>query len=195
MTEETLPSDWEELGELIASGEMTEAQVSQVLEEHGHSRFTCEGCKTIREMHDETPMELVFSAYGDSLTLEQRRVFYENFAGHIHPEDGWAWQYVKGTLMEVACGGSADRDLLLRAASDYDSFVEHFRAEPGDDSLETRTRDFAAMFAENKECDEKVIRDLVEKYHLSNPSGDCSGLFDACDTCISIIEDTAIKLR
>jgi hypothetical protein len=196
MTEEALPSDWEQLGELITSGEMTEAQVSQVIDEHViHRRDDCVGCETIVEIFNSTPIELVIDKYADSLTLEQRRLLYQNFEEHLVIEDGWTAQYARRVKLEVASGKSADRALLSTAAWDYEDFVEYFRSEPGDDSLREQTRKFAERFAEHLECDEDIIRELVERYHSYGYHGDCIGEFEACDNCLDIIEDVVAKLK
>lgn len=192
MAASLLPTEAEQLSDLICSGEMSEAQIDELIELHGHF-WECETCDSVRELTDfDTPMHLLIKNNSEVISLAHRNALYDIFEEDCYFRgDFWYEMWVrKNVLTDLATGPTSDRPLLLRVAEGHEILAQIFRAEEGDDDFETVTAKIAVKLAGHKDCDKEVIYTLVEKFHSFG--GWCSDEFESCDTCIGIMSKVQI---
>jgi hypothetical protein len=193
LTISEIPAGWQELGELIASGEMFEDQITELISEHGHAVSDCkEVCLEICEEFDMSPFELLVENYNDVFTLSHRQALNKTFGLHVNNDEMASW--IPRSLAEIASGPSADLDLLKAAALHVESFIYSYR----DENLSEEIKDILFRFARNSNCTEDVLSQTVRSFHdevlVANP--ECSdGEFEACDFCQDLVQEAIAELK
>ena len=193
MSEVELPTDWEELGELIESGEMAEGQISASIASHGHLFTSCsEVCYPMWYELGSTPLELILENYDQTLTLGQRNALHETFSTHMHTDDYLNSEW-RG-LIQIASGPSADLALLSNAHSHVEALIVNYR----DGNLSEEIRGFLFRFADNVHCTEQLLTQTVRSFHqeVLVENHECSqGAFENCDFCQNMVEEAVGKLK
>lgn len=195
MTESSLPTDAQALYDLIVSGEMNSVEIDELIAQHSH--LACELCDEVFEdISDYTlPVDLLAEHNSDRLSLENRKGLYDIILNNrLEMGDIWSEIFArKGVLVNLATGPTANKSLLYTIAEDHEYLAQIFRTEDDDDDFETVTRKIALKLAGHPECDEDIIRTLVEKFH--DYGNWCEGEFEACDRCVGILKEAAVKLK
>jgi hypothetical protein len=200
MSEMDLPTDWEELGNLIASGEMSEDLITRVIEEHGHTAFDCkEVCVNVWENFDLRPLDLLIQNYAEDFTTTQRKKLYETYEQHILPEERAARSWMLREKINIAVGGSSDQALLQKAAEDFYWFIYEYE-DSELENLAEEEKEFAFKFASHHECNVDILNTLVKNIHegvsMPRDNGLCSdGTFEACDFCQDLLQEAVGKLK
>lgn len=195
MTESSLPKGAQELYDRIVSGTMSPVEIDELIAEHSH--LSCELCDEIyEELSDfRLPVDLVALHNSERLSLENREKLYEIILkNRLELGDIWGEIFArKGVLVNLATGPTANRSLLYTIAEDHEYLAQIFRAEEDDDNFETVTRKIALELARHPECDEDIIRTLMEKFH--DYGNWCEGGFEACDRCAEMLQGACRTLR
>lgn len=199
MTNSELPTAYEQLSELISSGEMIESQINGVIDEHIMHEDSCEVCEEASDFGDENLIEQIVKTYRDSISNSTIKKIFQTYVENFLPaEDVWNEQYLRAWLIEVATCPSSDLSLLQAAAGDFDAFVYNFRSEEGDESLAERTKEFAFMFAAHKDCTPEILEGLAKDLHdkVLGENFECSpGPFETCDYCQDLVQEAIAKLK
>jgi hypothetical protein len=198
MSEIELPTDWEELGNLIESGEMTTEQVDGLVEQHGHCVHDCdEVCMEIWEAFDSQPLILLLEHNMDRLTIEQCEGVYQRLEDHILPED----QGTRANVWSAKLRLAVDRGLIANAKEDLGEWLdsEFLEGTFTEQEIQDSVRDYALKLAGFENCEKVDLEAFIAAYH--NPgfwrSGglNCEGEVESCDSCQEILQGAMAKLK
>jgi hypothetical protein len=194
-------SEYEELSDLISSGNMTESQITNVINEHIIHEEGCEVCDEI-EFGDFNLIERIVETYSDSISNSGLTKIFDTYVeSYLPAQDAWGEMYTRGWLMKVATCTNSDLSLLRAAAGDYEFYIDSYRWEEGDQSLAERTKEYAFMFAAHEDCTPEVLESLVGQFHSGGNFGrideeTCMGKeFEACDFCQDLLQEAVAKLK
>jgi hypothetical protein len=197
MVESVLPTDIEELGELVCSGEMTEKQIDEYIESHGHWAHDCETCGQILENFEDWPLVLLLEHNVSRMTQDQCELVHEKLDGHFDVSDQGTRANLAAARLRLAVG----KGLLGFVREDLSTWLdEEFldKTFSSEEILES-VQDYLNELVNFEACDEGLLESFVSTYH--NP-GDwreggvgCEGDFEACDSCQDMLNDAVAKLK
>ncbi len=196
VSDDVLPSDGEELGDLLVSGEMTSQQIDEFIDTHGHYVAGCDGiCQEIIEAFDEYPLVLLLANNLQHLTTEQCLLVREKLEDHVAPEDQGTRANIASEKIEL----SVSRGLLAYVASDLKHWLDEEFLDPtfSDDEILVSVRRHLQTLAEFAECNEDALENFVSSYHYPGNwrSGgqNCDGELAQCETCQELLRQVTAK--
>lgn len=197
MTESVLPTDIEELGELVSSGEMTESQIDEFIAAHGHWAPDCETCCEILESFEEWPLELLLEHNVERMTQGQCELVHEKLEDHFEQSDQGTRARVAFTKIDLA----VDRGLLGYVTDDLERWLdeEHLDKTFADEEILEMVRYRSLQLTKYEGCDESLLESFVSTYHKPGfwrPGGlNCEGEFEACASCQEMFKEAVAKLK
>jgi len=198
VTDSVLPTDSEELGELVVSGEMTSQQIDLFIEEHGHYFAECdEICREIIDSFDDYPLSLLLEHNVDKMSIDQCLLVREKLEDHIVPED----QGTRSNVASEKISLSIKRGLLAFVANDLENWLDEEFLEPTytDEEIKEFVQLYILDLVAFPECNEATLEGFVAAYHYPGnwrPGGlNCDGEVEACDSCQELLSEAVAKLK
>lgn len=193
----SLPTGWEELGDLIVSGEMTTEQCGLLIEQHGHSVHECEEvCMQIWEAWQSRPLNLLLEYDYQKLSNEQCIEIYDKLEEHMQPED----QGTRANMWSDRISLAVARGLIAKARYDLADWLdsEFIEGSFSGEELQERVKEYALKLATFPDCDLEDIEGFMKKYHepgdWNDGGAECDGEFDVCEFCQSVIAEAKALL-
>lgn len=200
MTDSVLPTDSEELGELVVSGEMASQQIDEFIEKHGHYAAECdEVCGEIYDSFDDYPLSLLLEHNVEKMTVQQCLLVHENLSEHISPEDQGTRANVASEKLELSVG----RGLLAYVCEDLEEWMDEESLDRdrtfSGEEIQQRVKGYIFKLATFPECNEETLEKFVAAYHYPGnwESGglNCDGEVEACDSCQDMLREAVAKLK
>lgn len=200
MTDGLLPTDSEELGELVVSGEMTGQQIDLFIEEHGHYFAECdEICREIIDTFDDYPLSLLLAHNVENMTFQQCLLVHEKLSEHITPEDQGARANVASEKLELSVG----RGLLAFVSEDLKEWMDEESLDRdrtfSGEEIQERFKGYLLELTAFPGCNEETLEKFVAAYHYPGywESGglNCDGEVEACDSCQELLSEAVAKLK
>jgi len=198
VSESVLPSNSEELGDLVASSEMSSQQIDEFIDKHSHYVWECQGiCGEIIDLFDEYPLQLLLEHNVKKMTNEQCELVHEQIGTHISPEDQGTRANVAGAKLKLSVG----RGLFSFVAEDLEQWLdeEHLDKTFSDEEILESVRDYILELTSFDSCNEDTLESFISAYH--NPGNwrdggpNCDGDFEACDDCQEMLSEAVSKLK
>jgi hypothetical protein len=194
----TLPTGWEELGDLIASGDMTTEQCGLLIEQHGHSVHDCQDvCIQIWEAWEVRPLNLLLSHNLKKLTSEQASEVYDKLEVHMQPED----RGTRANMWSDRIALAVDAGLITKARFDLAEWLdcEYLEGTFSAEELRDTVKSYALELATFSDCELEDIEGFMENYHnpgdWSDGGYECEGAFEACEFCQEVVAEAKPLLK
>jgi hypothetical protein len=215
MNTNELPTDLEELKELILSGNLSDEQLNSLIENHCHAYLlleddeSCELCEYMAEGEDEEGfrlMEELINSYKDRFTDAQigkfagpeDTVWDEWFAEDYMGADGWRESRARGAELMIELRTSKNAGYQSAKMAFYSSFL--YLLEQGlfeswnGDTPRDQAKKLLVHMATFPACSAADVKDSVESFHGHYTSG-CEEDFDACAACQELIGEVSSQLN
>jgi hypothetical protein len=198
MSAAELPTDSEELGNLIESGLMTKDLIDALIEQHGHCVRECEAvCSAICEAFTYPPLILLLEHNTDRLTIEQSELVYEKLEKHISPMDQGALANVWDARIRLAVG----RGLVEKAKTGLIVWLdnEFLDGTFSEQEIQDSVFQFALRLADFEHCQRADLEAFIAAYH--NPGEwrqgglNCEDEVETCDPCQELLRLAIAKLN
>ncbi len=214
MNTNELPTDLEELKQLILSGDLTDGQLNLLIENHCHAYLLlddderCELCEHMTEGDDEESFRLMaelITSYKDRFRDEQIEKFVgpedtdwdEWFAEDYMGADGWRESRARGAelMIELRTSKNAGYGSAIKAF--YSSFMyllEQDLFESWEGTPRDEARKLMLHLAKFPAFDATEVKDCAESFHRHYTSG-CEDEFDECAACQGLIDEVSAHLK
>lgn len=198
-----IPSDWQELGKLIVSGEMSTKQIDKVIELHSHPVSDCqEICMKIWEDFDQNTLDLMVEHNLETLTYAQSAEIYENLEDHYCSSLSFGDQ---ANMWRDRMYLAVDKGLISKAVFDLGNWLEYEFSEGtfSDEEIREEVHSMAMRLAVAPKSREIDLINFMEHFHnpydfsvkIGEPSdavwntgsAECEGSFDTCNGCQEIL--------
>jgi hypothetical protein len=198
VTDGVLPADSEELGELIASGDMTIQQIDELIWEHGHPLAGCdEICQEIIDSFDEYPLVLLLEHNLNKMTIEQCLQVREKLEGHVEPDD----QGTRANVASEKIALSVGRGLFAHVASDLKDWLdeEFLESTFSDEEIQERVTRYMLALAAFPDCSKDALAKFVAAYHYPgnwrSGGAECDDEVESCQSCQNMLAEAVAKLK
>lgn len=189
-------SNADELGLLIATGNVSAEQINLLIETHGHAASTCvEICCQIWDRHEVRPLELLIENNLTRMTLDQCLAVHDLIEEHFMPED----QSSRAKVCRLKLKVSTERGLFSQAASDLRDWLdeEFLDGTFAPEELYDQVVFYSRALAEHETCSLADLVAFVSEYH--HPGSWRQGCddhkgFESCARCQAVLKDAPLRI-